>query len=229
VRPKAELSVDKHPGQPHYSPGQTARLDLLTRVGGKGSAAGVSLIGVDESLSQLVPLPGPDDMAALRPKVISNGRAFNVLDAEALTMGRIRGANAAAATVLRVTALPSPEAIDTSVYGNGVQSFEPLEALTDHFYIALSELYLRVREWEEKAPAGEQMHPMIMARLWNETLDALEKRGEHPTDAFGRRLRLSLLPPDLLAMTDPRSVVSVGTRLPEDVENWADWVQKERP
>jgi hypothetical protein len=229
VRPKAELAVEMRPGEPHYAPGQTARLDLLTKIGGKGSPAGVTLIGVDESLSQLVPLPGPDDMAALRPKVASNGRAFNVLDAEALTMGRIRGSNAAAATVLRVSALPPAEMLDTSVNGAAAQSFEPLEALTDHFYTALSELYLRVREWEDKAPAGEQMHPQTMARLWNETLDALAKRGEHPTDAFGRKLRLSLLPPDLLALTDPRSVVSVGTRLPEDVENWAEWVQKERP
>ena len=36
--------------------------------------------------------------------------AFGMLDGQALTLGRIRGANAAAATVLRVSAIPSPPA-----------------------------------------------------------------------------------------------------------------------
>ena len=35
--------------------------------------------------------------------------------------------------------------------------------------------------------------------------------------------------PDLLSLTDPRSVIVVGTRLPEDVENWSAWVAREKP
>ena len=65
--------------------------------------------------------------------------------------------------------------------------------------------------------------------LWTRAIEACEKRGEKATDAYGRRLKLSRLPADLLALTDPRAVVVVGTRLPEDVENWAQWVEKEKP
>jgi hypothetical protein len=68
-----------------------------------------------------------------------------------------------------------------------------------------------------------------MAKLWAKALDACAARGERIDDAYGRRLRLSRLPPDLLSLTDPRAVVVVGTRLPEDVENWPAWVAKERP
>jgi hypothetical protein len=73
------------------------------------------------------------------------------------------------------------------------------------------------------------MRPATMAALWGQALAACEQRGERVVDAYGRRLTLSRLPPDLLALTDPRAVVVVGTRLPEDVENWAAWVAKERP
>ncbi len=68
-----------------------------------------------------------------------------------------------------------------------------------------------------------------MARLWKQALAACKQRGEKIVDAYGRELRLSMLPQDLLSLTDPRAVVVVGTRLPEDVENWAAWVKKERP
>jgi hypothetical protein len=68
-----------------------------------------------------------------------------------------------------------------------------------------------------------------MAKLWEAALEACEGRGERVTDAFGRRLRLSRLPQDLLALTDPRAVVTSGTRLPEDVENWNAWVAQEAP
>jgi hypothetical protein len=68
-----------------------------------------------------------------------------------------------------------------------------------------------------------------MAKLWDQALEACEKRGEPVRDAFGRRLRLSGLPGDLLMLVDPRAVVVEGTRLPEDNEDWAAWVAEERP
>jgi hypothetical protein len=68
-----------------------------------------------------------------------------------------------------------------------------------------------------------------MAALWNKALDVCAARGEKVVDAYGRTLKLWRLPPDLLSLTDPRAVVVVGTKLPEDVENWAQWVAKERP
>jgi hypothetical protein len=73
------------------------------------------------------------------------------------------------------------------------------------------------------------MHPATMARLWQQALEACVARKLPVQDAYGRRLRLSHLPPDLLALTDPRAVVVQGTRLPEDVENWTAWVNKEKP
>jgi hypothetical protein len=73
------------------------------------------------------------------------------------------------------------------------------------------------------------MQPKIMAGLWSKALSACEARKENVADAFGRRLRLHRLPPDLLALTDPRVVVVLGTRLPEDVESWTDYVAKEKP
>jgi predicted NBD/HSP70 family sugar kinase len=93
----------------------------------------------------------------------------------------------------------------------------------------LGELRTRARRWEESAPAGEQMRPAMMAALWTASLEACEKRGEPVIDAWGRRLRLSRLPADLLALTDPHVVVVNGTRMPEDVEDWSAWVAKEQP
>src|SRR6185436_1303268 len=107
--------------------------------------------------------------------------------------------------------------------------FDPVVELTDNFYVVLAELHAQVRQWEGSAPPAERMKPETMAALWDKALAACAKRGERIVDAYGRKLRLVRLPPDLLALTDPRAVVVVGTRLPEDVENWAAWVARERP
>lgn len=228
VRPQAELAVAIAPAQPSYRPGDQAHLAISTTVAGRGSPAAVGLIGVDESLAQLVPLPGPDDLARVRPKV-TGALAFGLIDGQALALGRIRGANAAAATVLRVSAIPPPPALDALVSGDASTAFDPIAELTDRFYVVLAELHAKTRAWEASAPASEVMRPATMARLWNEALDAVAARGERVDDAYGRRLRLARLPGDLLALTDPRLVVVHGTRLPEDVENWVQWVRKEQP
>jgi len=228
VRPQAELAVTITPKQPTYKPGQRAELVIQTLVGGKGGKAAVGLFGVDESLGQLVPLAGPDSMGRVRPKVETSSPAFGMLDGQALALGRIRGANAAAATVLRVSTIPKPPELDAVVNARGSSKFDPVEELTDHFYIVLAELHAQARQWEAQAPQGEKMRPPAMAKLWKQALDACKQRGEAITDAYGRTLRLSLLPADLLSLTDPRAVIVVGTRLPEDVENWAQWVARER-
>ena len=93
----------------------------------------------------------------------------------------------------------------------------------------LAELHAQTRRWESAAPAGELMTPATMAGLWTTALAACKTRGEPTDDAYGRELRLSRLPADLLALTDPRAVVVVGTRLPEDVDNWTLYVHAERP
>ncbi len=229
VRPQAELSVAIAPKQKTYKPGQRAELVIQTLLGGKGGKAAVGLFGVDDSLGQLVPLPGPDSLGRVRPKVETSSPAFGMLDGQALSLGRIRGANAAAATVLRVSAIPKPPELDAVVDAHASSKFDPVEELTDNFYLVLAELHTQARQWEAKAAATEKMRPPAMAKLWNAALEACNARGEPITDAYGRRLTLSRLPADLLSLTDPRAVIVMGTRLPEDVENWAQWVAKEKP
>lgn len=229
VKPSSDLAVAVKSGADKYAPGDTAVLNVSTTSHGKGTRAAVGLFGVDQSLAQLASLPGADDMARVRPRAEMRANAFDVLDASALAMGRIRGANAAAATVLRVSSVPAYVDLDAAINANAAGAFDPVEPLTDHFYAVLSELHEAVRHWEEHAPEGEQMSPQIMAQLWKTALDASEKKDLPVTDAFGRRLRLHRLPSDLLALTDPRSVVVNGTRLPEDVENWSAWVKGEQP
>lgn len=229
VRPRAQLTVALSPEREHYAPGQTARLRIQTRAGEKGVPAAVGLFGVDESLGQLAALPGPAELANLQvaPSVLS--KAFDVLDAQALAAGRVRGANAAMATVLKVSAIPQRQETDSAINARVVEPFSPLEDLTDRFYAVLAELHAQVRAWEDRAPEKERMRPATMARLWKDALAACQARGEKVADAYGRPLRLSRLPDDLLELVNPRNVVARGTRLPEDVENWAAWVAKEEP
>jgi hypothetical protein len=229
VRPQAQLTVSVIPGRERYAPGDKAELAIQTTLGGKPGPAAVGLFGVDDSLGQLVPLPGADALARLRPQVETSAPAFGVLDGQALALGQIRGANAAAATVLRVSSIPSPPELDVVAGGRTESVFDPIEELTDRFYVALAELHAQVHAWEATAPAAEKMTAAKLAQLWSAALDACAARGARVDDAYGRRLRLARLPADLLSLTDPRAVVVVGTRLPEDVENWPAWVAKERP
>jgi hypothetical protein len=228
VKPNAPLEVTVTPEKPRYAPGQVAQLDVRTAEGGKGAPAAVGLFGVDDSLSQLVPLPGADELASLRPQPTGIA-AFGSLDAQALSLGRIRGVNAAAATLVRMSSLPPAPSVEAAVPVHGTTAFDPNETLVDRFYVVLGELYAQERTWESTAPATEKLTPPVMARLWKQALAAVEARKESARDAWGRPLRLHRLPADLLALTDPRNVVVNGTRLPEDVENWPQWVAKEKP
>ncbi len=229
VRAKSELSVALQPDKVKYAPGDDARIAISTRAGDQPVVASVGLIGVDNSLSQLVELPGPDAMAGMRPQVKTDKPAFGTLDGQALTMGRIQGEYAAAATVLRVTRIPKPEEVDRTVTATSQGTFDPLADLTDHFYTVLSQLYHEALSWQKDAPEGEQITPKVVVQLWKDAVKACEDRGEDVTDAYGRKLRLSWLPSDLLALTDPRLIVSDATRVPEDVIDWRAWVQEEQP
>ncbi|PTL81641.1 MG2 domain-containing protein [Vitiosangium sp. GDMCC 1.1324] len=229
VAPRAQLALEVAPDKTAYTPGELAHLQVRTRVDGKDGPAAVGLFGVDESLSQLVPLPGTGALDGLRPVPTVASPAFDVLDGTALAMGRIRGANAAAATLLRVSGVPQREGGETRVSLSVQGTFAPDVELTEPFYRVLAELSEQVRTWEESAPQGETLSAAGMAKLWDKALEACEKRGEAVTDAYGRRLKLSRLPQELLALTDPRAVVVSGTRLPEDVENWGAWVAREAP
>lgn len=229
VRNEEQLAVEVSPERKRYAPGAKAVLRLQTRIGKKGATAAVGLFGVDDSLSQLVPLPGADALGVLRSKVQMTAKAFGYLDGQALTLGRIRGGYAAEATVLRVSSIPSPEKLDIVLNGSAETKFDPNVALVDRFYVVLAALHEQVRSWEKSAPKAEVLRPPLLAKLWKQALAATEAKGKSVKDAFGRRLRLHRLPADLLALTDPRQVVTVGTRLPEDIENWPRWVQRIRP
>jgi hypothetical protein len=202
---------------------------VRTRGDGQDGPAAVGLFGVDETMAQLAPLPGTGALDSLRPAPTVATPAFGVLDGQALAMGRIRGANAAAAALVRVSAVPRREEGEPPVSVSATGPFDPEVELTEPFYAVLAELHAQARQWEDTAPEGATLDPAGLAKLWEQALAACERRGEKVTDAFGRRLRLSRLPADLLALTDPRAVVVSGTRLPEDVENWGAWVAREAP
>ena len=229
VRGSKQLTVDVRPERPVYAPGEKARLKIVTRLGGQGATAAVGLFGVDASLAQLVKLPGADALGTLRPAVTMREQAFGVLDANALVSGQIRGEHAAEATVLRVASIPAAAQLDAVLNLSARTHFDPIAELTDRFYEVLAELYQLGQRWERTAPKGELMRPATMAKLWEQALDAAQARGMRVDDAFGRRLALFRLPGDLLELTNPRQVITEGTRLPEDVENWAAWVAARRP
>jgi MG2 domain len=224
-----DLTVAVTPDRQRYAPGSRARLKIRTRVGKRGAKAAVGLFGVDATLAQLVTLPDAKALGGLRPEVTMHSKAFDLLDGQALSLGRIKGKHAAEATVLRVASVPSPAALDAVVNASANTTFDPNAVLTDRFYTVLMQLHLEVRGWERSAPAKQLMKPSTMAALWQKALEACKKRGQPVEDAFGRKLRLHRLPQDLLALTDPRQVVAVGTRLPEDVENWPRWVARRKP
>ena len=228
VRAKAPLDVQLAFEHAAYAPGQVAHLAVDTQVAGSPGPAAVGLLGVDESLAQLTTLPAPDELSKLRPQPAA-GAPFGGIDAQALALGRVRGANAAAATLLRVSSLPPPPELEAAVAVNGQTTFDSNAVLVDRFYVVLGELANEVRRWETSAPPSEKMSPKTMASLWDAALAAVERRKESTRDAWGRRLRLHRLPADLLALTEPRALVINGTRLPEDVQNWAQWVAKEKP
>ncbi len=228
VKPAAELALSVSPSAATLAPGARVELTLRTTSGGNGVPAAVGLFGVDQSLADLAPLPGTEELERLLPTIVTPEPAFGALDGQALAMGRVLGANAAAAVVLQVGEVPATEQLDAVVHASTSESFDPSVELTDRFYVVLAELYVQARQWETQAPADEKLQPATLVKLWQRALEACGKRGEKIEDAFGRRLRLRVLPPELLALTDPTVVVS-GTRLPEDIESWADYVARRRP
>ena len=223
---KRALRVEVKPDAATYRPGQMAKLTITTTEQDRGIKAAVGLVGVDATLAQLVPLPGPDAMDRLEPTVVMTRSAFSVFDATALALGRVRGKNAAAATVLLVSQVPTPVELDVYTSANGSTVFDPLSPLTDRFFTALEDLYVEVRKFEASAGPDEKLTPQVMLTLWERALDDAKGRGAIITDAFGRRLTLRLLPEELVALTDPRLVVADATRLPEDVEDWVRFAKR---
>ena len=219
-----QLTVTLTTDKPKYRPGDRAELAVRTTALGRPIAAMVGLFGVDQTLGQLAPLAGPGVWSQLLVTPEMASPAFGAIDAVALASGRVRGPDALAATVLRVTKVPAAEANDRAASVMKDSDFDPVIPLTDTFYELLARLVDRVRAWDAEAPPAEQMTPAKMAELWNAV--RAEAPAEYRDDPFGRPMRLTILPDDLLALVDPRAVVTNGTRLPEDVVNWIRWVRR---
>jgi hypothetical protein len=222
VRPKRSLALSLATDARSYRPGETAKLTVTAKDGSGPVAAGVTLSGVDSTLATLATLPAPDAFARITVRATSDIPAFGVLDAQALQTGQIAGENAAQAAVLRVTGLPTLPPGADRVNVSRVGAFTPDAELADAFYELYRSARAEVRVWEGAAPAGELLTATKMVELWEKALAA------HPAaDPYGRPLHLTKLPPDLLALTDPRFMASDGARLPEDVENWPLYVSTE--
>lgn len=222
AKPKGALSVDLSTDQAAYVPGANAKLTVHT-----SSPAVVSLVGLDTALGQLAPLPGPGVLGDSVVTAHSDLPAFGTFDAVALATGRIRGDNAAMAAVQRVTVLNTVSPVAAPSNREGHHRYDPNEELTAAFYELLFDVQRAVRDWEVKAPKDELLTNETMAHIWNEVLDAREEADKPVRDPWNRRLELTMLPDDLLALTDPRSLVRDGTRLPEDVVAWTRWVHEE--
>lgn len=223
VRPQAELSVALRSPAP-WRPGAEASLEVSTTTRAGPVAAGVTLVGVDSAMAAVAPLPQADDWARVSVLATSDQPAFGVLDAKALQTGQVQGDNAAQATVLRITGLPPSQPGSDSVHAQAETVADVDTPLSEAFYSLYAHVRRAVRAWEKDAPDGELMTAERMVALWEKTLAA------HPAeDPFGRALHLSILPRELLALADPRVVVSNAARLPEDVENWPAYVAEEAP
>lgn len=217
---KADLSVAVTPDRPGYRPGETAHLAVKTRTGEAATEAAVSLFGVDEALAQLAPLLGPDDWGRVTVREKTSRSAFGLFDARALMTGAIRGRNAVLATLLRVSEIPTTPAEGESVTASGQVSPTPSVTLVENFYEVLADVRLRVATWETTAKEGETLTGRKMVDLWEDTLKDRKKKDLPYADAFGVPLHLWRLPPDLVALADPRTLVMDARHLPEDVENW---------
>ncbi len=227
VQPPDPLEVSLTSDQAAYGPGESATLTVHTTAGDAPVAAGVGLVGVDSALAQLAPLLGPDTYGRVTVRATSDQPAFGAFDPRALTLGQVRGENAAKAAVLRISSLPMDPSGDHAVSASAAVAPETVQALTTNFYRVLARTVQAVRTWERDGPEDSVMEPGQMVVLWSAALADARAAGEPVVDGWGRELTLAVLPSDLLAQVDPRQVVSDSTRLPEDVTSWPRYVAEE--
>ena len=227
VKPASPLSVAISTDRPVYQPGETAKLTVTTRAGESPVAAGIGLVGVDATLAQLAPLVGPNDFGRVTVRAESSQPAFGIYGPHALKQGLIRGENAAKAVVLRIDTLPMDPAGDSPSSGSGQEQADTEAQTSRSFYRALDRATARLRAWEEAAKDNELLEPEEMVQIWRSALADLRDEGDPAVDGYGRELDLAVLPPALLAMTDPRTLVADGARLPEDFVGWTQYVEQE--
>jgi hypothetical protein len=220
VQPTSELELELSTALSSYAPGSEATLVVQT-----SQPAVVSLVGVDSTLGQLAPLPGPDALSSQLVAASSSMPAYGDWDAVALTSGRIRGTNATLAAIQRVDMLTLASTELPWNSATAVSSFEPQEETMTVFWEVLGDVHDAVRAWE--ATDDGLLTNDRMAVLYGEVLDARADAGTPMTDPWGRRLELYLLPDELLNLVEPRVLVRDATKVPEDVVNWNHWVHME--
>ena len=222
-RPAASLTLELSTDQASYAPGDEATLDIQA-----SGPAVVSLVGVDERLGQLAPLPTAGELNDLQVGATSSEPAWGVLDALALTSGQVRGENAAMAAVLRVDGLTG-QTIETPWASHSALVQPPIRAeMQSVFWEILGDLGTAVRAWEAAAETDALLTNADVARMFDEVLDARAAAGEPLLDPFGRRPTLGALPDDLVELCDPRLLVRDATHLPEDVQPWTTFVKELR-
>ncbi len=228
VPEERSLDLDITPAKTSARPGETIDLRIQTQEAGQNTAASVSLFGVDETLGQLVALPGTDHLARLRPPGPTGTRAFSTWEPAALRAGLVSGPNALQAIVLGTGDPPTPPPLDRMAHTQKSPELAWQPVIRERFFNIYARMRGEVRVWEQAAPPEERLTPAVNARLWAQAMRAAADAGDPTTDSFGRPLRLAGLPDDLLDLLDPRRMVR-GTRLPEDLENWPTWVRQENP
>ena len=227
VREPEPLTVAVSTDASTYRPGSLASLTVTTQAGAGPRAAAVGLVGVDQALADLAPLLGPSDYGRVTVRATSDQPAFGAFDPRALALGQISGENAAKAALLRVSEVPLDAAGDQVVNASASASVDTETELVAAFYRALEATLSIVGEWERTAPETEQLTAPRMVALYQQALEQLRTSGQPAVDAFGRELRLTLIPEDLLAQLEPRRVVVDATRLPEDVVSLERYVRTE--
>lgn len=227
VRDPSPLSVALSTPRATYRPGETAELTVTTRAGDAPVAAAVGLVGVDAALAQLAPLVDPNDFGRVTVRATSDHPAFGAFDPRALTLGQIRGENAAKAAVLAITSLPDDPKGDAPSSGSASVASDVEGRATLNFYRALERATTKVRAWEAAAGPGELLAPEQMVAFWDDSLAELADEGEPAVDGFGRTLELSVLSLDRVQLTDPRTLVVDAARLPEDFVGWTQYVTQE--
>jgi hypothetical protein len=110
------------------------------------------------------------------------------------------------------------------VSGSAASEVDIDTPLAEKFWALYADVRKAERAWEATAPADELLTARKMVELWEETV-----RKTHALDPFGNPMHLKRLPPDLLAAADPRVVAMDGARLPEDFENWSEFVAENAP
>jgi hypothetical protein len=227
VTPADPLSLTVRTERSTYAPGDAGSLRVETRRGAVPVQAGVGLVGVDTMLGQLSPLLAADDYGRITVRAQAEQPAFGAFDPKALALGQVRGEHAARAAVLRVSQLPVDPAGDVAAATQAASAFDPRAVLVETFYAVLVRAAADLAAWEKTAPPSESLDPARMVAIWDRALDALEAEGQPVVDGYGRRLSLAVVPVDLLGQVDPRALVSDATRMPEDAEDFVQYVQRE--